>query len=189
FTVRPINRCVALRERIMRVRIKESSFCLRAFRATLASFRMAAARSTVAHVPRRQVIAWQREILCATVMATGETLDLRELRCRSNLEYRFAYADGKPLDRPRQLWCVEPAGNLRRAMKANAKCGCCSSRRTVPMAPKALPYAGVRGAGKKTGRSVKSRRSAFWPTRKSCASASSQAACGHLPSFTKPLGV
>jgi hypothetical protein len=32
---------------------------------------------------------------CATVMATGETLDLREQRCRCNLEYRFAYADGK----------------------------------------------------------------------------------------------
>ena len=59
--------------------------------------------------PRRRVIAWQRQTLCATVMATGETLDLRELRCRCNLEYRFAYADGKPLDRPRQLWCVEPA--------------------------------------------------------------------------------
>jgi hypothetical protein len=25
--------------------------------------------------------------------ATGETLDLRELPCRCNLEYRFAYAD------------------------------------------------------------------------------------------------
>jgi Transposase len=60
---------------------------------------------------------------------------------------------------------------------------------TVPMAPKALPYAGVRGARKKTARSVKSRRSDFWPTRKSCASASSQAACGHLPRYTKPLGV
>ena len=59
--------------------------------------------------PRRPVIAWKRQTLCATVMATGETLDLRELRCRSNREYRFAYADGKPLDRPRQLWCVEPA--------------------------------------------------------------------------------
>jgi hypothetical protein len=97
----------------MRVRIKESSFCLRALRATLASFRMAAARSTLAHVPTTssggRVIAWQRQTLCATVMATGETLDLRELRCRCNLEYRFAYADGKPLDRPRQLWCVEPA--------------------------------------------------------------------------------
>ena len=43
-------------------------------------------------------------------MATGETLDFAQLRCRCNLEYRFAYADGKPLDRPRQLWCVEPAG-------------------------------------------------------------------------------
>ena len=51
FTVRLINRCVALPERTMRVRIKESSFCLRALRATLASFRMAAARSTLAHVP------------------------------------------------------------------------------------------------------------------------------------------
>jgi hypothetical protein len=81
------------------------------------------------------------------------------------------------------------SGSLRRAMKANTKCGCCSSRRTVPMAPKALPYAGVRGARKKTGRSVKSRRFAFWPTRRSCASASSQAACGHLPRYTKPLGV
>ena len=40
-----------LPERIMRVRIKESSFCLRALRATLASFRMAAARSTLGHVP------------------------------------------------------------------------------------------------------------------------------------------
>jgi transcriptional regulator with XRE-family HTH domain len=39
----------------------------------------------------------------------SETLDLRELPCRCNLEYRFAYADGKPLDRPRQLRCVEPA--------------------------------------------------------------------------------
>ena len=46
-----INRCVALPERIMRVRMKESSFCLRALRAPLASFRMAAARSTLAHVP------------------------------------------------------------------------------------------------------------------------------------------
>jgi hypothetical protein len=27
--------------------------------------------------PRRRVIAWQRQTLCATVMATGETLDLR----------------------------------------------------------------------------------------------------------------
>ena len=51
FTVRLVNRCVALPERIMRVRIKESSFCLRALRATLASFRMAAAMSTLAHVP------------------------------------------------------------------------------------------------------------------------------------------
>jgi hypothetical protein len=42
-------------------------------------------------------------------MATGEALDLRELRCRCILEYRFAYADGKPLDRPRQFWRVEPA--------------------------------------------------------------------------------
>jgi hypothetical protein len=40
FTVRLINRCVALPERTMRVRIKESSFCLRALRATLANFRM-----------------------------------------------------------------------------------------------------------------------------------------------------
>ena len=39
-----------LPERIMRVRIKESSFCLRALRKTLASLRMAAARSTQAHV-------------------------------------------------------------------------------------------------------------------------------------------
>ena len=39
-------------ERIMRVRIKESSFCLRALRTTLASFGMAAARSKLTHVPR-----------------------------------------------------------------------------------------------------------------------------------------
>jgi hypothetical protein len=57
----------------------------------------------------RRVLAWQRQTLCATVMATGETLDFAQLRCRCNLEYRFAYADGKSLDRPRQLWCVEPA--------------------------------------------------------------------------------
>jgi predicted dehydrogenase len=49
--VRLINRCVALPERIMRDRIKESSFCLRTLRATLASFRMASARSTLAQVP------------------------------------------------------------------------------------------------------------------------------------------
>ena len=36
----------------MRVRIKESSFCLRALRTTLASFGMAAARSKLTHVPR-----------------------------------------------------------------------------------------------------------------------------------------
>jgi hypothetical protein len=47
------NRGHFLPERIMRVRIKESSFCLRALRATLASFRMAAARSTLAHVPTK----------------------------------------------------------------------------------------------------------------------------------------
>jgi hypothetical protein len=35
--------------------------------------------------PRRRVIAWQRQTLCATVMATGETLNLRELRCCCNL--------------------------------------------------------------------------------------------------------
>ncbi len=77
-------------------------------------------------------------------------------------------------------------GSLRRAMKANTKCACCSSRRTAPMAPKALPYAGAKGARRKTARSVRSRRSDFWPTLRSCASGSSQAACGHLPRFTKP---
>ena len=53
----------------MRVRIKESSFCLHALRATLASF-----------------------------PDGGGQVDAGP---------RFAYADGKPLDRPRQLWCVE----------------------------------------------------------------------------------
>jgi transcriptional regulator with XRE-family HTH domain len=96
----------------MRVRIKESSFCLRALRATLESFRMAAARSTLAHVPTTSSAASN----CLTTAdpvcnrdGDSETLDLRELPCRCNLEYRFAYADGKPLDRPRQLRCVEPA--------------------------------------------------------------------------------
>jgi hypothetical protein len=43
-----VNRCVALLERTMRVRIEKIHVCLRALRATLASFRMAAARSSAA---------------------------------------------------------------------------------------------------------------------------------------------
>jgi len=113
FPVRLIKRSIASPERIMRVRIKESSFCLRTLRATLASLPDCGGKVDAGPCPDnllgRRVIAWQRQTLCATVMATGETLDLRELRCRCNLEYRFAYADGKPLDRQRQLWCVEPA--------------------------------------------------------------------------------
>src|ERR1700719_2382668 len=46
----------------MRVRIKESSFCLRALRATLASFRMAAARSALAHVPTTSSAGLIREL-------------------------------------------------------------------------------------------------------------------------------
>ena len=45
------NRCVAFAGTNHARRIKESPFCLHALRATLASFRMAAARSTLAHVP------------------------------------------------------------------------------------------------------------------------------------------
>ena len=97
----------------MRVQIKESSFCLRRFKGNAREFPDGRGKVDAGPCPDnllgRQVIAWQRQTPCATVMATGETLDLRELRCRCNLEYRFAYADGKPLDRQRQLWCVEPA--------------------------------------------------------------------------------
>ena len=93
----------------MRVRIKESSFCLRALRATLTSFRIGAARSTL---PMSRQPSRRPSSCLATANpvcnreATGETLDLRELRCRCNLEYPFVYADGKPLDRPQQLCCA-----------------------------------------------------------------------------------
>ena len=73
----------------MRVRIKESPFCLRALRATLASFRMAAARSTLG--------SCSDNLLGRRVMATADPLYNRDggmrnldLRGRCNLEYRFA---------------------------------------------------------------------------------------------------
>ena len=76
--------------RIMRVRIKESSFCLRALRATLASFRMAAARSALAHVPTTSSAA-------SNYLANGDPV------------YNPDGDRRNTLDRPRQLWCVEPA--------------------------------------------------------------------------------
>jgi hypothetical protein len=95
--VRLINRCGLLPERIICVRIKESSFCFVLQGQRSPVFRIAAGKADAGSCPDNllggRVIAWQRQTLCATVMAPGETLDLREPPCRCNLEYRFAYAD------------------------------------------------------------------------------------------------
>ena len=77
FSMRLINHCVALPERIICARIKESSFYLHALRATLATFWMAAGKADARPCPDNLLSGeWQRR---------------------------------QPLDRPRQLWCVEPA--------------------------------------------------------------------------------
>jgi hypothetical protein len=46
---------------------------------------------------------------------TGETLDLRELRCRCNLEYRFAYANYSPPEEVVGTWAsVDLAAAIRK---------------------------------------------------------------------------
>ena len=81
----------------MRVRIKESSFCVRTLRATLASLPDCGGKVDGGPCPSAASNCLATADLVsngATVMTTGKTLDLRELRCRCNLECRFADANG-----------------------------------------------------------------------------------------------
>ena len=66
--------------------------------------------------------------------------------------------------------------SLRRAMKASKKCAYCSSRHIAPTVLKAWHCAGAKVVRKKTVLFIKGRRSVFWPTFKSCASAAQREA-------------
>ena len=76
--------------------------------------------------------------------------------------------------------------SLRRAMKASKKSAYWSSRHIAPTVLRAWHCAGAKVVRKKTVLFVKGRRSVFWPTLKSFASASQRLNCARLPGFTKP---
>jgi hypothetical protein len=63
---------------------------------------------------------------------TGETLDLRELRCRCNLEYRFAYANYSPPEEVVGTWAsVDLAAAIRTRMIRSGKATQRFTSRTV----------------------------------------------------------